>query len=83
MASPKVPIQVLLVLFSLLWLKRWSLSLLSISKPSFDNPSLCISIVLGLFFASVLTPGNYSYYYYSANSTSDKFISVAVGNGQQ
>ncbi|AHZ59465.1 putative movement protein 2 [Elderberry latent virus] len=82
MASAREHILTLLVLCLSLLLIKSHFTLPSISRPSFDSPNLLVSIVLGLFFASVLTPGNYVYSYYSANSTSDKYISVAVGNGQ-
>ncbi|AGF70707.1 p12 [Rose yellow leaf virus] len=44
-------------------------------------PNLLVAIVLCIFFSSVLSNGNSVSYYYQANSTSDKFITVSVGNG--
>nr|AXQ01055.1 movement protein 2 [Jasmine mosaic-associated virus 2]QGA84525.1 movement protein 2 [Jasmine mosaic-associated virus 2] len=44
-------------------------------------PNLLIAVVLSIFFGSVLLPVQVINYSYISTSTSDKFITVAVGNG--
>ncbi|AAT69551.2 putative movement protein 2 [Pelargonium chlorotic ring pattern virus] len=79
MESAKHLTAISLVLISLLWLK------LSTSRCTltFDwglaSPNLLLFITFNFFLVSVFSVGDRYSYYYQANSTADKFISVAVG----
>nr|ACJ38437.1 putative movement protein [Pelargonium line pattern virus]ACJ38440.1 putative movement protein [Pelargonium line pattern virus] len=87
MEYPRVHLAILSVLILSQLLIKWNLWSISISsclpQPHLLHPNLLVCIVLCIFFSSVLSQGqSYSYSYFST-STSDKFISVAVGNGGQ
>nr|ADZ73443.1 putative movement protein 2 [TGP Carmovirus 3] len=78
MASARVHLGTLSVLILLQLLIRSPITL----RLTFDfdpSPNLLSSIVLSIFFVSVLGNSGSVHYYYQANSTADKFISVAVG----
>nr|BDX99480.1 putative movement protein 2 [Jasmine virus H] len=76
-----------LLILSVLTLSQLLITSPSLSAYTFDlrlaPPNLLICIVLCIFFCSILSPAISVSYYYHSSSTSDKFITVSVGNGSQ
>nr|UVK78436.1 MAG: movement protein 2 [Calystegia pelarspovirus 1] len=73
------------VLISLLWLRLY-ISQLTFTF-SFDlrlaPPELLGCVVLCLFFSSILSRGQETYFINTSTKTADKFVTVVVGNGSQ
>ncbi|AXN91186.1 MP2, partial [Jasmine mosaic-associated virus 2] len=82
-AYPNPHLLLLSVLILLLLLKPLHLPSICTFDLRLAPPNPLISVVLSIFFSSVLVPVQVVNYSYLSTSTSDKFITVAVGNGSQ